>query len=118
MLMLEKNSRLILTDSGGVQKEAYWFNVPCITLREETEWTELVQIGWNQVVGIDSSAILSAVAKAEEKLDRALTHDTAQLYGDGHSAEKIVDILGKRVFRSYRAARCHEVGGKEIIAPE
>lgn len=97
MLMLEKNARVVLTDSGGVQKEAYWFNVPCITLRDETEWIELVRVGCNQVVGAESSAILAAVAKAEEKVDKELTADAAELYGDGHSAEQIIAILGNHL---------------------
>jgi UDP-GlcNAc3NAcA epimerase len=94
MLMLERNARLILTDSGGVQKEAYWFRVPCITLRDETEWVELVEVGCNHVVGADTDAILSAVANlgaAGRSLFDAAPHD---LYGDGHSAEQIIHILG------------------------
>jgi UDP-N-acetylglucosamine 2-epimerase len=97
MLMLEKNARVILTDSGGVQKEAYWANVPCITLRDETEWTELVTAGYNRVVGSDTSAILDAVSKAENEATNNLVSNRSKLYGDGHSAEKIVAILGEQV---------------------
>ena len=95
MLILEKNSRLILTDSGGVQKEAYWFEVPCITLREETEWVELVQAGCNQVVGTDSSGILAAVARAERIVEAGSDIRASELYGDGHSTDNIVSILVK-----------------------
>jgi len=89
MLSLEKNARTILTDSGGIQKEAYWLNIPCITLREETEWVETVKSGWNQVVGIDRERILDAL-----KQSLPLSPPSA-LFGDGQSAQAIVNILGK-----------------------
>ena len=89
MLMLEKNASIILTDSGGVQKEAYWFKVPCITLRDETEWVETVDAGWNTVVGYDAEKIVEAAGQGRS----GCYND--QLYGDGHCAEKITDILVK-----------------------
>jgi UDP-N-acetylglucosamine 2-epimerase len=61
MVLLESMARLILTDSGGIQKEAYWLQTPCLTLRDETEWKETVQSGWNQLVGTDPQRILRAV---------------------------------------------------------
>jgi UDP-N-acetylglucosamine 2-epimerase (non-hydrolysing)/UDP-GlcNAc3NAcA epimerase len=61
MLNLEKNAKAILTDSGGVQKEAFWLKVPCITLRDETEWIETVNLGWNRLVGSNVEKILEAV---------------------------------------------------------
>lgn len=97
MLMLEVNARVILTDSGGVQKEAYWANVPCITLRDETEWTELVKAGCNRVVGSDTFAIIDAVEKAENEAANGFVSNASDLHGDGHSAEKIAAVLGEQI---------------------
>ena len=71
MIQLEKNAKVILTDSGGVQKEAFWLRVPCITLRDETEWVETVRYGWNRLVGADKEKILDAVKniKPGEEVD-------------------------------------------------
>jgi UDP-N-acetylglucosamine 2-epimerase len=66
MLMLEMNARVILTDSGGVQKEAHFFRVPCVTLREETEWVETVETGWNILAGVDQNKILKALRHFEK----------------------------------------------------
>ena len=87
MLLLEKNACVILTDSGGVQKEAYWFKVPCITLRDETEWTETVNTGWNRLVGSDFDRIVKSV----EQL-RPGSRDI-DAYGDGKAAENILKLL-------------------------
>jgi UDP-GlcNAc3NAcA epimerase len=83
MVTLESECDLILTDSGGVQKEAFFFSKPCITLRDSTEWVELVKTGWNTLVGADTDAIITAVRKAQNPTE----HPT--LYGDGRTAEKI-----------------------------
>ena len=87
MLALEKNASLILTDSGGVQKEAYFFAVPCLTLREETEWVETVDSGWNLLVGADRNAIVEAARRFKPEGIPPLS------FGDGHAAGEIVDAL-------------------------
>jgi UDP-GlcNAc3NAcA epimerase len=87
VLMLEANADAILTDSGGMQKEAYWAGVRCITLREETEWVETVAAGWNRVVGIDQGLILDAAANWHPSGERS------DIYGSGNAAEKIAEIL-------------------------
>jgi len=91
MLALEQGARLILTDSGGVQKEAYWFGTPCVTMRDETEWVELVEAGANRVVGADADAIAAAVAEFEAR--DCVLDAPQELYGDGHSADRIVRLL-------------------------
>ena len=87
MLFLEKNAQVILTDSGGMQKEAYFFGVPCVTLRSETEWVETVETGWNVVVGADRKKIVDAVRCCKPDNPRP------ELYGNGRAAEKIVEGL-------------------------
>jgi len=81
-------ARAVLTDSGGVQKEAYLAEVPCVTLRANTEWVETVQTGWNVLVDLDASAALAA-------LDRERPTSHPQLYGDGHAAKRCVEAIGK-----------------------
>lgn len=87
MVRLAQHARLILTDSGGLQKEAYWLNVPCITLRDETEWVETVDTGWNVLVGANQEAIISA------GLDFQPPAEHPSLYGDGQAAQKMVATL-------------------------
>ena len=87
MLLLEKNAQVILTDSGGVQKEAYWFGVPCVTLRDETEWLETLESGWNVVVGTDREKIVNAVGCLNTDNPRP------EFYGDGRAAEKIISLI-------------------------
>ena len=77
----------VLTDSGGVQKEAYFFGVPCITLRDDTEWIETVEDGWNVLVGADKREILRAIAEFSPSGTKQKS------FGDGHAAERIVEIL-------------------------
>lgn len=90
MLQAEKHARMIITDSGGVQKEAYFYGVPCVTMREETEWTETVDAGWNRLAGTNAERIVHA---AESLLNAANLPAQPPLYGDGKAAEKIVTAL-------------------------
>lgn len=96
MVWLERNCNLICTDSGGVQKEAYFFGKPCLTMRDETEWVELVDHGWNRLVGTDSARIIEGIREA------ARPDATTTLYGDGNSADMILDTLQSRALDNCR----------------
>lgn len=89
MLMLEMNAAAILTDSGGVQKEAYFLKIPCVTLREETEWVETVESGWNILAGVDKRKIAKALAHFASRKNR---RDKRGSYSDLSSARKILEI--------------------------
>jgi UDP-GlcNAc3NAcA epimerase len=91
MIRLEESARAICTDSGGVQKEAFFYGVPCVTLRDETEWVETVRAGWNQLVGADARRILEAVATEAPR--QAAPAGT--FYGAGDAATRIVRLLAR-----------------------
>jgi UDP-N-acetylglucosamine 2-epimerase (non-hydrolysing)/UDP-GlcNAc3NAcA epimerase len=78
----------VLTDSGGVQKEAYLAGIPCVTLRDTTEWVETVQAGWNVLVDLDADAARAA-------LQYPVPAQRPQLYGDGHAAQRVVAAMAR-----------------------
>jgi UDP-N-acetylglucosamine 2-epimerase len=85
-MKLARHARAVLTDSGGVQKEAYLLGVPCVTLRDTTEWVETVETGWNVLVDLDRDAALAAV-------ERDPPTERPELYGGGHAAERVCEVL-------------------------
>ncbi|HQM90007.1 MAG TPA: UDP-N-acetylglucosamine 2-epimerase, partial [Exilispira sp.] len=95
MLRAEKSAKVILTDSGGIQKEAYFFKVPCVTMRDETEWTELLDCGVNFLVGADTKKIVETVSFA---LSGDQFNFDQNLYGDGKASFKIVEKISKNIF--------------------
>lgn len=91
IIRLEKNCSKIVTDSGGVQKEAFFMDKPCITMRDETEWVETVENGWNTIVGADKTKILNAIQNFVPEFPKQ------NFFGDGNASEKIVELLGKHL---------------------
>jgi UDP-GlcNAc3NAcA epimerase len=84
---LASQARVILTDSGGLQKEAYWYGVPCVTMRPSTEWVDTVELGANALVDDDPDRIVAAVAEAR------MPDERPPLYGDGRASERIADLI-------------------------
>ena len=80
-----------MTDSGGLQKEAFFFEKPCVTLRDETEWVELVENGFNKIVGTDENKIISGF----RKMIQIQTDYNINLYGNGEASKKIINELKK-----------------------
>ena len=99
MMQLLRHARALLTDSGGMQKEAFFLGTPCVTLREETEWVETIDAGWNRLVGASPEQIVSTVAEYELLDWRARASAQPQPYGDGHAAGKIVEVVGEMLDR-------------------
>jgi UDP-N-acetylglucosamine 2-epimerase len=95
-LQLLAGAAAVLTDSGGVQKEAYLLRIPCLTLRETTEWVETVELGWNRLVGLDRERVLAAL----EDLDPPRDHP--ELYGGGRAAEAVIDAIERFIPDSTR----------------
>lgn len=95
MITLEAHTLKLVTDSGGVQKEAYFAGVPCITMRDETEWVETVDVGWNRLTGADEEKILEAVEMFTPPENRP------SIFGDGKAAEQIVATFGKKNINQY-----------------
>ncbi len=89
MITLEMNSQKIVTDSGGVQKEAFFMEKPCVTMRDETEWVETVENGWNVIVGTNKEKILDAIVNFKPEKEQQ------EIFGNGHAAEKILDIINE-----------------------
>jgi UDP-N-acetylglucosamine 2-epimerase len=87
MAALASQARVVVTDAGGVQKEAYWHGVPCVTMRPSTEWVDTVEVGANQLVDDDPDRLLEAVSRA------AMPAERPPLYGDGHAAAAIAGVL-------------------------
>jgi UDP-N-acetylglucosamine 2-epimerase len=114
MLMLEENARLIATDSGGVQREAYFLGVPCLTLRDETEWIETVATGWNQLVGTDPERVREAWRSVAPPAEHP------PIFGNGTAGQQIAEILCRgpvyrRLARPHRTADATHsaIGAKE-----
>jgi UDP-GlcNAc3NAcA epimerase len=93
MMRLEMRAQVIATDSGGVQKEAFFHHVPCVTLRNETEWPELVDLGWNRLIAPQNAERIAETILSS----RGAKGRTGSPYGDGHASERIADALKQRL---------------------
>jgi UDP-N-acetylglucosamine 2-epimerase (non-hydrolysing)/UDP-GlcNAc3NAcA epimerase len=93
-LILARNARAVVTDSGGVQKEAYLLGTPCVTLRDTTEWVETVESGWNVLVDLDRDAALTAIGRPPP------TGERPELYGGGRAGQRIADAVDAYTARS------------------
>jgi UDP-GlcNAc3NAcA epimerase len=110
MLMLEENARLIATDSGGVQREAYFLGIPCLTLRDETEWVETVEAGWNKLVGTEPDRVIDAWFGFAPPTERP------SIFGDGTAARRITQILDSGAVTFGLLRRHYEARGERLVA--
>jgi UDP-N-acetylglucosamine 2-epimerase len=97
MLKLVKHAKIVLTDSGGLQKEAFWSKTPCITIRDRTEWTETVDMGVNQITGADPTRIVETMKSVDENYEEIRGRFRGNPFGDGKASERIVRILRERL---------------------
>jgi UDP-N-acetylglucosamine 2-epimerase len=100
---LVRSSRAVITDSGGLQKEAFLASVPCVTMREETEWVETVEEGWNRLVGLDADAAATALEELPQPGERV--SPAAELYGGGRAGERVAIAIEERFGSLHSAAR-------------
>lgn len=106
IITLEDSARLIATDSGGVQREAYFLGIPCLTLRDETEWSETVAVNWNKLVGTNPEEVLAAWFSFTPPAERP------PIFGDGTAGQRIVQILEENIVASTTENLTLEVGVK------
>jgi len=109
MMILEENARLIATDSGGVQREAYFLGVPCLTLRDETEWTETIEVGWNRLVGTDPGQVIDAWFSFAPPAERP------PIFGDGTASQQIARILESNAVTFGRPRGLKEANSESLI---
>ena len=93
MVFLLHHASMVLTDSGGLQKEAFWANVPCVTLMQETTWPETLDTGWNTLAGLDPTAIRSAVKNFSDR-PPVTSGELPMPYGASGAAQRMVQVLG------------------------
>jgi UDP-N-acetylglucosamine 2-epimerase len=105
MLKLLKHARVVLTDSGGLQKEAFWSGVPCVTLRENTEWVETVRAGVNFLTGTDKRKIIEASKRIDTSYREISRGFSVNPFGDGHAAERIVKVLSDADFSPWNTVK-------------
>lgn len=109
MMVLEEHARLIATDSGGVQREAYFLGVPCLTLRDTTEWVETVAVGWNKVVGTDPEVVCDLWYSFEPPAEHP------PIFGNGTAGQQIVAILESTPIVFGRPRGSHEAQGRDAF---